>query len=796
MRATPLPQRFTPAPLALAATIALALAAGLAPPAHAQGGAAAATATPIAIDIPAQPLAQALNELARQANLQMTFSPALVVGKRAPAVRGNLTARQALDRLLRDSGLGARVAGTSVVVAAQPPERQLPEVRVRDQADLYRPLRASGATRTEEPLIDIPVSITVLTEQLIVDQFAQTQDELLRNVPSVGRAANQGNVAGSQNTTIRGFNTRSVFKDGVRFFQIGEVYLDNIESVEIIKGPASMLFGRIEPGGLINYVRKKPQRSPLYSLSLTVGSDSYRKVALDFTGPLGSQGDLQYRLIASYLKSGSFIDHNERESHFISPSFRYETDRLVVDVGYEQGKLADTFDPRLPVFGRTPDTSIPRSRFLGHPDNIRYTRDQAAWLRAVGRLSDVTSITGALTWSKFTHESYSYRAATHNAALRTFTALGSLRPPTSYPEYGIDLFVTHSHALGNWRNTLVAGLDWRRRQAESVPCNGNLNNAYTSSIDNPDYSQPSPRNFHCGTPGFVFFNVSTTKQDQAGIFAQNTSWITNYLQLLLGLRYTEIDLQTRNFTRNTVIEQRDSAITGRAGLLYKITPALSLYASYADSFDQLVGRRADGAAFQPTEGRQFELGFKREVGTSGGALLTGSLYTITQRNLTVPDPLNPGFSVQEGKVRSNGAELQLAGEILPRLSLVGGIGYIDNEVVGGPNDGRRLPNVYRLKASAWANYRLSDAWTLGGGVFHHGNSYINPRNTNEIPAATIFDAAATWTTRAWGGRTTLQFNVKNIFDSEHFTGGFGAGNSAWTYAEPGRQFFVRLTREF
>ncbi len=700
---------------------------------------------------------------------------------------------KALSQWLTAPLIAAAVLASPAALSQQP-ERLMPEVRVVEQAVPYKPRVASGATKKTEALIATPASISVFTEQLISDQFAQTQAELLRNAPSVGRAQNQGNVGGSQNNTIRGFNTRSVFKDGLRFFQIGEVYLDNIESVEVVKGPASMLYGRIEPGGLINYIRKKPQRSPFISLSAIGGSDDYRKIAADLTGPLGLESDLQYRLIASYLKSGSFIDFNEMESHFISPSLRYEASNWVVDLGYEYGELADTFDPRLPVFSRTPDTGIPRSRFLGHPDNIRYTRDQAAWLRASGRLSDVTSVTAALSWSKFTHESYSYRAANHNAALRTFTALGSLRPPSLYPELGVDLFVTHSHTLGRMRNTLVGGFDWRRRESEFGPCNGNLNNAYTASIDNPDYLRPSPRRFHCGTPGFVFFDVTATAQDQAGLYAQNTSWLTDALQLLLGLRYTAIDLETRNFTRDTVILQRDSAFTGRVGVLYKFRPRTSLYASYSESFDQLVGRRADATPFEPTAGQQVELGFKRELGLAR-ALLTGSIYSITQRNLTVPDPLNPAFSVQEGKVRSDGAEIELAGEVWPRLSLVGGIGYLNNEVIGGPNDGRRLPDIYRTKASLWANYRLSDSWTLGAGAFYHGNSYINARNDKEIPAATILDGAATWSTRAWGGRTTLQINLKNLFDSYHYTGGFGVGSGAWVYAEPGRQIFVRLTRE-
>ena len=132
----------------------------------------------------------------------------------------------------------------------------------------------------------------------------------------------------------------------------------------------------------------------------------------------------------------------------------------------------------------------------------------------------------------------------------------------------------------------------------------------------------------------------------------------------------------------------------------------------------------------------------------------------------------------------------------PRLSLTGGVGYLDNKVIGGPNDGRRLPNVYRTKASLWSSYRLTEAWSLGGGVFYHGNSLINAQNDKEIPPATVVDLAATWSVRAAGGRTTLQINLKNLFDRYDYTGGFGSGNGAWVFAEPGRQLFARLSHEF
>jgi iron complex outermembrane recepter protein len=662
----------------------------------------------------------------------------------------------------------------------------------RDEADL-------GATKSTAKLIDEPQAITQFDAAVIQDQLAITQDQLLRNAPAITRQANQGNVGGSQNTSIRGFSTRTVYKDGARYTTIGEVYLYNIATVEVLKGPAGMLYGSTPPGGVIAYSRKKPQPEWGANAYVSVGSDSFVNPVLDLTGPLTADGALSFRAIGSYVNDGQFVELNDAEAVFLSPSLRYRRDGLTVDLVYEYGWREETFIFGLPFDFMVPRQTLPRDRFLGHPNNFKRTEDEALAAIVAYEVDPDSTVRLLLNETRFTHTSKALRPFGVPPVGRTYDANGSLRPPTPTVDRSAELNFTTSFGVAGMRNTLLAGADYRRSRNYSPKCNGNRANLFRASVDNPDYTSVDPLSFTCATPGFVFFDESVTITKEAGAFIQNDLWLTDRLKLLAGLRYGEIRFDQRNLTRNTRTRQKNDAVTTRLGLLHKLLENLSVYASYAESFQQLVGQSIDSRPFLPTRGTQYEGGAKLDL-FGGRGSVTAAVYEITQRNLTVPDPLNPGFSVQEGEVRSRGGELEVSGFFGPRLQLTGGFGLIDNEVIGGANNGKRLPNVYRTKASLFANYALIDTdrltWKAGAGVFHHGNAFVNAANNRAIPKATVVDLATSVAVPAGKGRMNVQLNVRNLFDELDFTGGFGNGAGAIIFPEPGRQFVLTVGYAF
>ncbi|UJB64284.1 TonB-dependent receptor [Acidovorax sp. YS12] len=805
---------FRPRPGTAALLLALGSSGFLLSEAHAQAPAAAAAESVRDYDLPAGALAATLNRIARQAGLALTMEAQLVEGRSAAPVRGRLSATQALRQALAGSGLEllattgggytlrAAPAAASAPAVPVPVPRQaqatLSEVRVTaaqqgEASTSYRVQRASAATKTDTALIDTPTSVTVITEAVMRDQMAQTVDEVLRNASSVTPWATTGNVGSTGANSLRGFYTGAAYKDGLRINSIGNLPLDNIETVEVVKGPASVLYGSIQPGGLLAYTRKKPQAESYRAVSVTLGSEAYKKLNADLTGPLGASGELSYRLIAAGLDTNLHIDYAQQKSHFIAPSLRYQNADWLVDAGLEYGREQSTMGYGAhPFVNGRPDTSLPRTLFLGHPDNIRKQGDDMAYVQATRRFAPDSSVTATYSHARSTHESYSYRFGDYDPATRLYTMYGTAVLPTvNNDEHAFELRGTHGWTLGGTRNTLTAGVEAHNRFSNYRECTSYFLNAYTASIDAPDYSRSPLDMLRDCSPatGVTRYDGQDNRLRERAVFVQNVSWITERLQAQTGLRYTRVASESRNTTKHTINSaQKDGAVTGSLGLLYKAAPGLSLYGSYAESFEQLVGRRFDGGTFEPTEGRQVELGFKQEIGHA--AFLTGSVFRLEQHNLTLSDPVRIGFSVQERKVRTQGAELEISGEVLPRLSLTGGLTHLDNRVVGGPNDGRWVTNVYRTKASLWANYRFDSAWTAGAGVFHHGNMFVTASNDQEIPPATLVDLAATWSQRLGQGRATLQVNLKNLFNKRDYRG-YG-----WAEILPGRQFYVRLGYEF
>lgn len=658
---------------------------------------------------------------------------------------------------------------------------------------------ATGATKSTGKLVDEPQAITFIDSRVMSGQFALTQDQVLLNVPAVTRSQNQGNVGGSQNTSIRGFNTRTIYKDGARFTTIGEVYLNNIASVEVLKGPAGMLFGSTPPGGVIVYSRKKPQPEWAGSVGAAYGSDDFINPTVDVTGPLTEDGALSFRLIGSYVNGGQFIDLNDAESAFITPSLRYQKGDVTLDLVYEYGWREETFIFGLPFDLMEPAQTLPRDRFLGHPDNFKRTKDEAVSVQLAWDVADETTLRVLLNETRFTHTSKALRPFGTPLVGRTYVANGSLRPPTPTRDRSAEVYLTTSFDVAGWRNTTMAGGDYRKSRNDAPFCNGNKSNLFTASVDAPDYVSVNPLSFTCDTPGFVFFDAATTFNEEVGAFIQNDLWISQSLKLLAGLRYGEIRYDNRNLVTSARARQKNDATTARLGVVWKPMDTMSVYASFAESFQQLIGTSATNQPFLPTRGTQYEAGAKLEL-FGGRASVSAAVYEITQSNLTVPDPLNPGFSVQEGKVRSKGGELELSGQFGRRLTLVGGIGYTDNEVIGGANDGRRLPNVYKTKASLYAAYTLLEtdavAWAIGGGIFHHGNSFLNAANNRAIPQATLVDLMTSVTLPTSAGQWSAQLNVKNVFNTLDYTGGFGNASGTVVFPEPGRQIYLTVGYAF
>jgi len=789
--------------LTLAAAIATA---GALPgaPAHAQENA------PMALELTAQPLAEALTELGAETGVQVSFDPALVRGREAPAIAGELTVPEALRRLLAGTDLTFRQSGDGSITILQNTAKDgavtLDPINVsgwrQSSTRGYRAEVISSATKTEELLVDVPASVSVVTEALIDDQAATTVTEALRNVPGVGVGPNPANVSVQEEVTIRGFESALVRVNGVQRRSTGPLSLANVASIEVLKGPLSVLYGDLSPGGFVNIQTKRPQREAAAEVSVRGNQvaassldGSQGRGTVDLTGPLNDDGTLLYRLIASAEGGSAFIDTVESEQQFVAPSLSFLglDDRLRVDLDFSYLRNDETFLFGVPARNGEPDDRIDRDTFLGASDSEKLTEDYTAELRADLELTERTRIDGAVTYHRNDHTSRALRpfgggqqVADDDTIERAF----SLRSSRTTDEQ-VEVNLIHDLSIGNQDWRLLAGADVRETEIENVgPGSGNINPFDTVSVLDPDTGVALPDD---NDPAISRFSV-TQNNDTWGVYGQAEVWWRQRLKLLAGVRYTELDRDFDSDQFGSFTESPDS-VDPRFGVLYKLTPATSLYASYSTSFEPSFSFDPDNT--EPLEAEQAELGVKHEL-AGGAGLITATVFDLTQENLVTTDP-ETGFNRQIGEAESQGFELEVRGALTDRLRVQAGYTFLDNEISkdNDGNEGNRLPNVAEHEASLWLNYDLplqaEGVWTLGGGVFYEGDRFTSSSNEVEMSDYVTADVSLRYRLPLGEHQISAQFGVKNVFDEEFFVGGFGNGVS---FRGAPRTAFARLTAQF
>jgi len=391
----------------LVAAVAMVLAAPaavLATPAVAQDDPArtAQSGERMRFEIPAGPLAPALNRFAETAGLAMTFDPELAAGRTTNGVSGTYTVRAGLERLLAGTGLRAQAGDADTVRLVRGRGDRLETISVEAAgaaADVtrdtgYVPQRSISASGTNAPILDTPKAVSVVTEAVIEDQGNRELDDVLRNVPSVGRIANEGNVGGQNDITLRGFQTDRIFKNGFRIDNTGGPFdLANVARVEVVRGPASILYGAVSPGGIINAITRRPQPEP--SLSLSVEGDEFGRSASTFnaTGPVTADGSLMYALTLEKDQGDFFINRNEVDDSLVSGSLRWlATDRLTLDFHAELARDTGTFQFGIPFRGGEPDRRIPVERFLGETFNDKENEDTFLQTRGSYLIGDASEL--------------------------------------------------------------------------------------------------------------------------------------------------------------------------------------------------------------------------------------------------------------------------------------------------------------------------------------------------------------------------------------------------------------------
>lgn len=760
---------FALAPLALASLSAL-LAWGLAGKAQAQ------PAIPLAITIAAQPLGSALNELARQANLQLLFPPALVAGKSAGAVTGHLTPSQALDQLLAGSGLTGVAQGRVIVVkpaAAADSGAALAAVTVvgaqdrsgvTEGADSYVARSSGVATRLDLSLRETPQTVTVVTRQKMDDFALGNVEEVLESTSAIFVQRQGGD--GAQYFS-RGFRLQSQYDGMPNPLGIGE---DNfspspdssfLDRVEILQGAAGLTSGAGEPGGTINLVRKRPTEQFQAHVEAQIGSWNQRRLVGDISTPLTASGKIRGRVVAFTDHSDSFTDYifdNRQGVYGVVEADVTDTTMLSAMVTYQKNKFNSHYG--VPMAPDGSNLGLPRSSFFG-VSNGDSTRDSLSYtLNLDQRLPGEWRLKTAYTHGRTDVDNVpSNIGGTLNlatgAGLRIFNALQQRETDAdvfeAYVNGPVDLLGRrHELAFG----ASLSKLKYRNRMTDYVSTDFNLYNFDRASVTRPSGTYPE------WTEG------DTTEQQ--GVYGVARFNLADSLKWILGGRVSWYEFRAAG-----VRDQKETAVfTPYTGLVYELGENYSAYASYADIFKPQNSRMASGGTVKPVVGKNFELGLKGEF-LQKRLNTTAAIFRLEQTNLAEVDPSVPydesnicrgNCFLPAGLVVSKGIDLGVNGDVARGWKIGAGYTYVDSDYRSGDQNGLpylsyapdhilRAYTTYQIPNSGWtvgANLRLqSKVFTKTESFFIQQKAYalvglmaryrINPQAEVGITVNNLFD---------------------------------------------------------
>jgi iron complex outermembrane recepter protein len=651
------------------------------------------------------------------------------------------------------------------IAEAEAAEDAIQIVVTGEQAEGYVVDNATTATRTDTPLRDIPQSIQVIPRQVLEDQQVIRLEDALRNVSGVAPGDNFGGTR--DQFFIRGFQQFNIFRDGFRDERIVFQETATIERIEVLKGPASVLFGNLEPGGIINLVSERPLPEPQYTFDVQLGSFGLVRPQLDFTGPLNADRTVLYRLNALYERADGFRDFDQNiQRFFISPVLSWdisENTNLLLEFEYSYDERP--FDRGLVAIGDEV-ADIPRDRILGEPDDFLENTAYSLGYTLEHDFNEDWQVRNAFRFSS--SETLDLKADSDSLdeetgiLSRTFASNDDIRQL-----FDAQLAVIGSVATGPVNHDIVVGVDYYRNYSQGT--NRSLPEGETPSLNifDPDYEvipQPILEDLT------VLARDSSSTLDVFGIYVQDLISITDNLKLLLGGRFDFADQES--VFNSSPSSRYDEAFNPRIGLVYQPIEPLSLYASYSRSFAPNFGTTSDGETLEPERGTQYEIGARTEL--LDGRLSTNlAFYDLTKINIADTDPNDPTstFFVPIGEQRSRGVELDVAGEILPGWNLIASYAYTDAEITEGTfgvPDGSRPANVPEHSGSLWTTYEIQNGdlqgLGFGLGLFFVGERQGDNQNTFELPGYVRTDAAVYYQRDNWRAAV----NVRNLFDINYF----------------------------
>ncbi|MBU1351626.1 MAG: TonB-dependent siderophore receptor [Gammaproteobacteria bacterium] len=700
------------------------------------------------------------------------------------------------------AALLATLCGPALAQPTQP--QTLGEVTVQSGAndDGYSPAASTAATKGSAPLRDVPQAVNVVPAQLLRDQGARSMEDALRNVPGVAMSHGDGQ---RDQVVIRGFTAiADQFVDGVRDDALYFRDLADIERIEVLKGPAAVLYGRGSSGGLINRVTKKPKFGETSGeATLGLGSFDFRRATADVN--VGISDTAAFRINAAVEDSGSYRDQQFVKRHNFAPSLALklaaQTD-LLLQYTYARDKRLTDFG--IPALNGRP-VNVPASTYYGSSNAAQDDTTTSTMQSFAATLNHRFNA----AWSvRNVTRLYDYALDRYNTLPSGTTdpvnmTVGRTRAFILRDEKGVfnQTDVTWRNRLGGLKQDWLMGMELGQQKKRSESVSGGADRV---SIFNPIAAAPIIPAANYNADNAI---PSHTTQDTAALYWQDQITLAPQWKALVGARYDVFKQQTAYDRKLTTLSRTDRKFSPRAGLVWQPSDTVSYYVSYSRSFQpsaEAFALSASNTASEPEITQNKEIGFKLDL-LDGRMSITGALFNLERTNIKNSDPANPSRQINVGTQRTNGLELTTNGRLPGRWDVSAGYAWLDGRMtkslattgslqsptVAVPAQGKVAALTPRNSAFLWAMKDMGHGLRVGGGVNYVGARFTSLTNLVTLPSYTTLDAALQYTLGRWG----VDVNIKNLTNRKYYVSAHGSNDNLILPGSP-RALQVTLRTHF
>lgn len=767
-------------------------------------------------DIPGQSLDGALAAFSAVTRVQVLVSGELTQGVTSPGVRGNLGQREALGLLLGGTGLNAAFINADTVTLEKPVASggalEVGATTISAER-LGATTEGTGSYTTgavtlgkgEQKLKDIPQSVSVMTRKQMDDQNTTKLSEVVKRTPGLTATKSPGP---GMFIFSRGFEIGTLQYDGVGIprntYTLGSYLTENMaiyDRVETLRGPAALLQGANSPGGTMNLVRKRGQQAPTVTITAKAGSWDHYGTQVDVGGPMNAEGTLRGRFVADYDTTDSFVDYagGWNQTVYAAVDYDFTADTTVgVGISNQKGHSRPNF-MSLPRYADGSDIGLPRSTFVGASWNRNVNNQTQVFADLEHRFNDDWKVKAALVAMD------EHNDATYQATWDTIpNGGGSVRYIDWVTDFntksrGADVYVDGKFDGLGFQQEMILGANYSKLTTDDLWARAATPGADIFNIDHNRPQRDKYQLFRDGWGSKSWYDVR-----QKGIYGTWRVKLLDPLTLIVGARTSWYDFSYigQSGIKGTYgapeasTTQTNGKVTPYTGLVYELNEQWSAYASYADAFEPQTNQTTSHAILKPIEGKNYELGIKGEL--ADGRLNTSfAIFRYDQENRAAQDlqgPMNCNgwyCSVASGKVRSQGFEATLSGEILPGLQLNSSYTYNTTKFLKDDDYEGKIFSTWTPKhlLKVWGDYQLPGDWqkfSVGAGVTAQSSTEAYDR-TFSVPGNALWDSRVAYKINQ---EFTVAANLNNMFDKKYYIPAYNANWGSNYYGDPRNVMFT------